>query len=119
MKSLKLDRCISDLGQDIRTARIRRRITIDDMAARAGINRKTVMKLEKGDASVSLQSLGSVLLILGEEKRLATLLDPSKDDIGLLLDQARLPQRVRTQRQKPYPDQDEVTPDDTGFGMGF
>ena len=122
MRSLTLERAITSLGNDLRTARIRRRMTIDDMADRAGVNRKTIMKLEKGDATVSLSVLGSVLLILGEERRLATLLDPAKDDMAILLDQERLPQRVRTQRpvvdaEAPGPAESE--PDDDGFGMGF
>lgn len=122
MRSLSVERAISDLGQDLRTARVRRRMTIDDMADRAGVNRKTIMKIEKGDASVSLSVLGSVLLVLGEEKRLAALLDPGKDDTAILMDQERLPQRVRPRRPKPDPEApapDEAAPDDDGFGMGF
>lgn len=122
MRSLSVERSILDLGQDIRTARIRRRMTIDDMASRTGVNRKTIMKLEKGDATVSLSVLGSVLLILGEEHRLASLLDPGKDDTAILLDQERLPQRVRSQRPKVVeegPSAGDIEPDVDGFGMGF
>lgn len=120
MKSLSVERSIADLGRDLRRARIRRRFTVDDMAARAGVNRKTVMKLEKGDASVSLQALGSVMLILGEEHRLGEMLDAGKDDTGLLLDDARLPERVRSKKPvSPAHEGAEPEPDDSGFGVGF
>lgn len=120
MRSLSVERSIAELGEDVRAARIRRRVTVDDMAVRAGINRKTVMKIEKGDASVSLQALGSVLLVLGEEHRLGALLDPGKDDTGILLDRERMPQRVRPRKPAdPSPHQVDAEPDDGDFGVGF
>ena len=119
MKSLSLERSLEEMGEDLRIARVRRRMTIDDMAARAGLNRKTVMKLEKGDGSASLQALGSVLVILGEEKRLSQLLDPGQDDVAILMDRDRLPQRVRTPRGQASSEMPDLDPDDTGFGMGF
>ncbi|TCP61421.1 Xre family transcriptional regulator [Rhodovulum bhavnagarense] len=121
MKSLNVERALHSLGSDLRTARIRRRMSVDDLAQRAGMNRKTLMRLEKGDEGVSIGALGRVLLILGEEKRLADLLDPAKDETGLLLDQERLPSRVRSRRDPIAQEQlvDDFPEDDDGYGMGF
>jgi hypothetical protein len=42
-----------------------------------------------------------VLFALGEADRINDLLDISRDETGLLLDEARLPKRVRTKKQTP------------------
>lgn len=83
------------LGQDIRRARIRRRITMALMAERASISRTTLTKIEKGDPSVALGIYATVLFILGSVSNLAKLLEPEKDELGLLLEEENLPKRVR------------------------
>ncbi|WMP19399.1 hypothetical protein [Thiothrix lacustris] len=42
-----------------------------------------------------------VLFALGEAGRINDLLDISRDETGLLLNEARLPKRVRIQKQTP------------------
>jgi len=42
-----------------------------------------------------------VLFALGEAGRVNDLLDISRDETGLLLDEARLPKRVRTKKPTP------------------
>jgi transcriptional regulator with XRE-family HTH domain len=121
MRSLNVERAITDLGSDLRLARTRRRMSVNDLAERAGLDRKTIMRLEKGDEGVSLGVLGRVLLVLGEERRLASLLDPGTDDTGLLLDQDRLPARVRSRRD-PVAESSEALPPEPGeedYGVGF
>jgi transcriptional regulator with XRE-family HTH domain len=76
-------------------ARRRRRISTASMAERAGIARATLSKIEKGDPSVSMAGYLSVLLILGFEARLAALAAPETDEMGLALDEERLPRRIR------------------------
>jgi transcriptional regulator with XRE-family HTH domain len=43
-----------DLGLRLRKARIRRKITQADLGARTGISRQLIIKMEKGDPTVSL-----------------------------------------------------------------
>jgi transcriptional regulator with XRE-family HTH domain len=83
------------LGQDINDARRRRRITAQLMAQRAGLSRSTIGKIEKGDPTTSMGSYGSVLFVLGMEKRLSDLVDSMHDLIGRRLEDENLPQRVR------------------------
>lgn len=90
----QVENALVRLGADIRTARIKRRMGVADMAARIGVTRKTISKLEAGDPGVRIETLAGVLMILGEVDRLAALLDPGTDDIGLLLERRRLPTRV-------------------------
>src|SRR5580692_4084733 len=92
---LPVKRALAKLGDDIRSARLRRRIPTSIMAARAFITRTTLLKVERGDPGVSLGTFATVLFILGLVPRLAELADVRSDDIGLQLDEERLPQRIR------------------------
>ncbi len=89
------------LGEDLREARLRRRISIEDLALRAGTSRSTVTRLEQGDAGVGIGTLCDILVVFGLIDRLGELLDARKDDIGLALESERLPQRGRSSGTRP------------------
>ncbi len=93
---LPVMKALVKLGQDIRKARLRRRITMQVMAKRASISRTTLTKVEKGDPAVSLGIYACVICMLGLVSNLADLVDGGKDEIGRTLQEKRLPQRVRT-----------------------
>ena len=86
---------IAQLGERIRIARKRRAITMEDMASRMFVTRKTLARLENGDLGVSLAVFTSALWILGLEKDLHAIAAPEQDKIGLYRQQQRLPKRVR------------------------
>jgi hypothetical protein len=92
---LPVKRALAKLGDDIRSARLRRRIPTTIMAARAFITRTTLLKVERGHPGVSIGTYATVLFILGLISRLAELADVRSDDVGLQLDEERLPQRIR------------------------
>src|ERR1700739_3667678 len=92
---LPVKRALSKLGEDIRKARLRRRITTTMLAERAFITRTTLRKVESGNPGVSLGIYATVIFILGLTRRLAELADAHTDEIGLQLEEERLPQRVR------------------------
>jgi transcriptional regulator with XRE-family HTH domain len=83
------------MGQDIKDARRRRRITIELMAERAGLSRVTIGKIEKGDPTASMGGYASALFVLGMEGALGGLVDSAHDLIGRRLEDENLPQRVR------------------------
>jgi transcriptional regulator with XRE-family HTH domain len=93
---LPVKRALAKLGSDIRSARLRRRITTTMMAERSFITRTTLGKVEKGDPTVSMASYATVLFVLGLTDRIADLADARDDDVGLQLEEDRLPQRVRS-----------------------
>lgn len=97
---LPVKRALKKLGQDIADARRRRRIPTTLMANRAMISRATLGRVEKGAPQVSLGIYATVLFILGLEKRLADLADVRVDDIGLELEEERLPQKIYLPRRK-------------------
>jgi transcriptional regulator with XRE-family HTH domain len=92
---LPVKRALAKLGADIRSARLRRRISTTIMAARAFITRTTLLKVERGDPGVSLGIYATVLFVLGLTPRLADLADARADATGLQLEEERLPKRIR------------------------
>lgn len=88
-------RSLKKLGEDIGAARRRRRLPQDVVAARALTTRQTVSRIEKGDARVAFGTWATVLFVLGLLDGLTDLAAPEHDELGLALDAARLPDRVR------------------------
>lgn len=73
----KQKRLLKTLGENLRLARLRRKLTTEMLAERASIGRTTLWSLEKGEANVSLETLLKVLVVLGLEQDLLML---AKDD---------------------------------------
>ncbi len=94
-----LRRALGRFGSDLATARRKRRVTIQMMTERLGVAKSTYQRVEKGDPSVSMGIYAMALFVLGFGESLGSLVDPSKDDQGLLLDTARLPKRIRVKRE--------------------
>ena len=93
-------RAIAKLGRDISLARRRRRLSQASLADRSGIGVNTVRRIEKGEPSGSIEHLARVLYVLGELERLEKLLDTGSDEVGLLMMDEDLPQRVRARQSK-------------------
>ncbi|WP_029010999.1 helix-turn-helix transcriptional regulator [Azospirillum halopraeferens] len=68
------------LGYRIRLARLRRNLTMDEVAERAGTTRKSIGAPETGRETVGLALLVRVMAILGYRDRIAHL--PESDPIG-------------------------------------
>ncbi len=89
---------VSRLGAHIRIARKRRGLTMEDMASRMFVTRKTLSRLENGEAGVTLAVLVSALWVLGLDRDLELLANPERDEVGVHLERQRLPKRVRKSR---------------------
>ncbi|HEX9600631.1 MAG TPA: helix-turn-helix transcriptional regulator [Mariniflexile sp.] len=74
----KNKRLLQAVGENIKLARLRRKLTMDQVSERAGISRPTLSSLEKGNPAVSLGVILQVLLVLGLEKDILLLAD---DDV--------------------------------------
>lgn len=97
---LPVNRALRKLGHDIRDARRRRRIPTAILAQRASISRMTLLKIEKGEAGVSVGNFASVLFALGMADRLADVADPRHDAVGRDLEEEHLPERIRSRKHK-------------------
>jgi transcriptional regulator with XRE-family HTH domain len=96
---LPVKRALLKLGEDLSAARRRRRITMAIMAERAFVSRQSIARVERGDPSVSIGIYATVIFVLGMTDRLAALVDPSADRLGVLLEDENLPKRVRMASQ--------------------
>lgn len=92
---IPVTRALRKLGHDIKDARRRRRIPMAIVAQRASISKPTLIKVERGDPGVSIASYATVLFVMGMADRLADLVDPKNDPVGLQLEEENLPQRIR------------------------
>ena len=97
---LSIVTALKTLGQDIRNARKRRRITMNLLAERAKISRVTLSKIEKGDPSVAIKYYASTLKMLGLLKNLEEVAAAKNDGVGVIIEEENLPQRIRHKRKK-------------------
>ncbi|MCF6274675.1 MAG: helix-turn-helix domain-containing protein [Robiginitomaculum sp.] len=93
-------RALEALGANIKTARLKRRISIKGFAGRIGVSESTVIRLEKGHEGVSIGTLAMACLVLGELDRISDFLDAGSDDTGLLLAREMLPKRIDGKRKR-------------------
>src|ERR1700722_9450618 len=103
LSPIAVKRALRKLGGDLRDARRRRRIPTALMAERVGITRATLAKAERGDGSVSMGVYATMLFVLGLMDQLVELGNPRHDDVGLALDEERLPERIRLKRHNLVP----------------
>ncbi|WP_304719885.1 helix-turn-helix domain-containing protein [uncultured Alistipes sp.] len=90
-------RMLDTLGEQIRLARLRRDLSSEQIAERAGIARVTLIKIEKGDEGVAMGYYFRVLAALGLEKDL--LLVAKDDELGRRLQDAKLTVRERASKK--------------------
>lgn len=82
-----------DLGENIKLARLRRRLSAEQVSERANISRPTLLSIEKGMPGVAIGSIIQVLFVLNLEK---DLLKVAADDIlGRKLQDAELTVKER------------------------
>ncbi len=91
-----LQRLLSELGENIRLARLRRKFSASLIAERACIARNTLRAIEQGDPRVNFGAYANVLLCLGLEKDLRLI--AKDDELGRKLQDANLPIKARAPR---------------------
>lgn len=92
------EQILETLGEQIKLARLRRRISVQAMAERAGISRATVWAIERGKHTVSIGHYAQVLSILGLEDDL--LLLAGDDELGRKLQDLGLPLNRRAPKRE-------------------
>jgi DNA-binding XRE family transcriptional regulator len=94
----KVRRSLNKFGADLALARRKRRLTTAMMAERLGVAKSTFVRVEKGDPTVSMGVYAMALFALGFGDALGDLVDASRDEQGLLLDEEHVPKRVRPKK---------------------
>lgn len=90
-----VEQALKRLGANLRTARVRRNLTIEDAAERIGTGPRAVMDAEKGKASTGIVVYSALLWLYDLLQPFGEIADPSKDKEGLSLEAARGRTRVR------------------------
>jgi transcriptional regulator with XRE-family HTH domain len=91
-------RILKKLGENMKLARLRRKLSSAMVAQRANISRPTVLAIETGSTGVSVGTLVQVLFVLGLEKDLLKV--ASDDELGRKLQDAELEVKDRAPRRK-------------------
>jgi transcriptional regulator with XRE-family HTH domain len=94
----KIARILTELGENIKLARLRRKLTTEQVCERAGIGRNTLWMIEKGGPSVSMGAYAQVLFTLSLEKDLLQL--AADDVLGRRLQDAGLEIKKRGPKKK-------------------
>ena len=89
---------LEQVGIQVRTARLRRNMTIEQVAKKAGISAVTVLNIEKGLPSVSLGKLMLVLQVLDLEGTVAFV--AGDDAEGRELQDGELRKRARPAKKQ-------------------
>ncbi len=93
---VRTQRASSQLGEHLRTWRKLQHLTAEQVAERAGVNRNTVGRLERGDPTVGLDVFLNVARALGVLDRVVSSVDPYETELGRARADQALPQRVRS-----------------------
>ncbi len=84
----RYNQLLEQMGEQIKLARKRRKLTTIQVAERAGIARSTLYLVEKGDTSVALGAYFNVLRVLGLQNDILKL--AADDDFGRKLQDLEL-----------------------------
>jgi DNA-binding XRE family transcriptional regulator len=103
----RLARLIAGLGDNIKKARLRRSYSSEMVAQRAGIARKTLYRVERGDPAVALGIYARVLQTLRLESDLGSI--AADDQLGRKLLDANLGPKSRAPKRSTRP---AIRPDD-------
>lgn len=87
------------LGEDLKLARLRRNLSAEVVAQRAGISRMTLNKIENGNPAVAMGNYFMVLHVLGLSEDFGKL--AANDEFGQGLMDARLTPKKRAKKTKP------------------
>ena len=94
----RLTHLLEELGENIKLARLRRKLTASQLAERAGITRTTLWSIEKGSPNVAMGAYAQVLFSLGLEKDFLKI--ATDDELGRKLQDVNLVTGQRGPKKK-------------------
>lgn len=80
-----VEQTLKRLGADLRTARLRRNLTIETLAEKIGVGKRAVADAEHGKTSTSIGTYTAMLWALGLLPQLDEVARPEHDDEGQAL----------------------------------
>ena len=96
IKMLKTRKILEQMGEQIKLARLRRKLPLNLVTERASLNRQTVISIEKRSSSVSIGAYAALHALNGMDTDF--LLVAKDDEFGRKLQDLDLPTRKRAPR---------------------
>ena len=93
----KLQAIMEQMGENIKLARLRRKLSTEQVAERAGTTRKTLWNIEKGSPQVAIGAFCQVLFVLGLADDLLKI--ATDDELGRRLQDAELVVKKRAPKK--------------------
>ena len=90
-----VEEILRKLGANLRTARLRRNLTIEEIAQKIGTGRRAVAEAEKGKPSAGIAIYVALLWAMDLLGQMEEIADPAKDKEGQRLALSREPSRAR------------------------
>jgi transcriptional regulator with XRE-family HTH domain len=87
------------LGHNIRTARLRRKLTREELAERIGVSRKVLAQIEQGKPTTAVAAYLGALWALGLLDAMRDVANPDRDEEGKTLERARSPKTAPKRRK--------------------
>jgi len=94
----KMKRILENLGENVKLARLRRRLSTQQVSERADISRPTLSAIEKGKPTVSIGLYLQVLFVLGLAENFLKV--ANDDELGRKLQDAGLKVKQRAPKRK-------------------
>ncbi len=95
----EVEQAIKRLGNNLRTARLRRNLTIEQVADKIGTGPRAVMDAEKGKLTTGIAVYSALLWTYDLIGPMAGLADPASDSEGLTLERLRGRSRARASEE--------------------
>lgn len=95
-----VEQILITLGRNIRTARLRRKLRLEDLAERVGTSRYVMSDIEKGKPTTAIAAYIGALWVLRLTDDLRNVADPDCDTEGKAFEAARAP-RTAAKRTRP------------------
>jgi DNA-binding XRE family transcriptional regulator len=95
----QVKRSLVNLGESLAIARVRRKQSQKDWANRIGVSIPTLIKMERGDPSVSMSVYATALWMIGRSSELGSLAAP-ESDLGAIELDVRAAKKKRSIRKE-------------------
>ena len=94
-----VEKSIRMLGKNLQTARVRRNLTLQEVADKIGTTAKRVSEVEKGKVGASIAVFVALLWVYDLLPSMENIANPLEDKEGLRLMELKEPKRVRAKKE--------------------
>jgi ribosome-binding protein aMBF1 (putative translation factor) len=93
-----VEEILNRLGRNIRIARLRRKLSREELAKRIGLSRYVLADVENGKPTTAVAAYVGALWALGLIQEMREIADPDRDEEGKILERSRSPKTAPKRR---------------------